>query len=628
MIGALAIPVLIGFGALVVDYGRALNTQSERQRVADLASYAGALAYGASGSTQRMHAAAAHIGALHNVAESAMAIDLIDSPRTSGAKAVNVTIASAQNVLLAKVLQAGDLVIKASASAEVGTASSSGGNGCIIALDSAGTGVTMSGGTSLNVPNCTVASNATITSPCGTKIVTKAALYNSSSPPDQPSWCQTIQKQDGTPAPISKAVTADPLAAHSGVLAAVARFGEQASLNAPARPRAVDGDDLEFDRWDQSKRQALDKALKAQGCRASYSDIWRVTCTSTTLTFGNFLIGSSLTVEFNLSGPASTVYNFKSIRSTGGGNFKFGPGTFNVPGGISLNGDTGSFGAGNFRIGPSSDCGFSLCGNSNGTLSFAGPSDFELSDGLKVSGSNVTTLGTGSSNAYKIGKSQQGQSILVESGTAILSDASATASIFRLWGKVQSGGGTCLTFPAASQHDIMGSIDVSGALELGSGPYTVDGYFGLGQNNGGAVTCQGREISLSARDVTVTLSGKETMSSQACSNTAFCASAGYKNMVLRAPESGKFAQLAVIGPTNIAAGATLTSGASGSNISGAFYFPNAPISMSGGASAQDVCLFLIGSAISISGGSAAASQCDKLLSAGGGSGGKSVRLVR
>ncbi|OLP56787.1 hypothetical protein BJF92_11995 [Rhizobium rhizosphaerae] len=631
LIGALTLPMVIGVGALAVDYGRALNSQAEQQRAADLASYAGALAYGGTKSTDSMRAAVINVAALQKIPASAVVAELVDSPRTSGAKAVNVTITTSGPTFLAKLFGTNALTIQAIASTEIGSGSSGDAAGCVIALDAQGTGVTMSGGTTLNVPNCTVASNATITSPCGTKIVTKGALYNSASPPDQPSWCQTIQKQDGTPAPISKGVTADPLASNPGVLAAVARFNDQPSLQAPAKPATVNGADLVFDPWDTSKQQALKQALAAQGCQASYSDnekLWRVTCTSTSMTFGDLMIGSSLKLEFNLAGPANTTYNFKSIRSTGGGSYAFGPGTFTVSGGISLNGDAGSFGAGTFRIGPATnDCGYSLCGNSNGQLTFAGPSTFELSNGVKVSGSNVTTLGSGTGNSYKIGPSSDGRALFVDSGSAYLSTASSTAQLFRLWGKVQSGGGTCVVFPAASQHDIMGSVDMAGGLEFGSGPYTIDGYMGLGQNNGGSVTCQGKDLSFSGRDVTITLSGKETMTSDACKGTAYCASAGYKDMVMRAPGSGQFAQLAVIGPTKVKAGGTLTAGASGSNISGAFYFPLAPISMSGGASAQDACLFLIGSAISISGGSAAASQCDKLLSSGGGAG-KSAKLVR
>ncbi len=85
-------------------------------------------------------------------------------------------------------------------------------------------------------------------------------------------------------------------------------------------------------------------------------------------------------------------------------------------------------------------------------------------------------------------------------------------------------------------------------------------------------------------------------------------------MILTAPTSGPFAKLAVIGPldTAVHSGASMQAGASGGQISGAFYFPNGPINLSGGAGisggAGD-CLQLIGSSVTLAGGSTAATTC-------------------
>jgi len=45
IMSALMMPGLIGIGALVLDFGYGLLTRIEHQRVADLAAYAGAVAY-------------------------------------------------------------------------------------------------------------------------------------------------------------------------------------------------------------------------------------------------------------------------------------------------------------------------------------------------------------------------------------------------------------------------------------------------------------------------------------------------------------------------------------------------------------------------------------------------------
>ena len=101
--------------------------------------------------------------------------------------------------------------------------------------------------------------------------------------------------------------------------------------------------------------------------------------------------------------------------------------------------------------------------------------------------------------------------------------------------------------------------------------------------------------------------------------SAFCLGAGYSHVTLTAPTSGGAANLAVIGPqssTNTAA-AALTTGATNTRISGAFYFPNGPVTMSGAASLHDTvdtgaCLELIGTQVTLSNGSAAGTTCTGL----------------
>jgi hypothetical protein len=87
------------------------------------------------------------------------------------------------------------------------------------------------------------------------------------------------------------------------------------------------------------------------------------------------------------------------------------------------------------------------------------------------------------------------------------------------------------------------------------------------------------------------------------------------------------ANLVVMGPTasGVTTGATFAEGASNTSISGAFYFPYGPVTLSGGASVGNgtgQCLELIGSQITLSGGTTLASTCSGL--AGGSSGGKMV----
>jgi hypothetical protein len=94
--------------------------------------------------------------------------------------------------------------------------------------------------------------------------------------------------------------------------------------------------------------------------------------------------------------------------------------------------------------------------------------------------------------------------------------------------------------------------------------------------------------------------------------SAFCLGAGYSTVNLTTPTSSSTlgsgtAGLAVIGPQSFSNTATtvFTSGATNTRISGAFYFPNGAVSMSGGATLHDTvdastCLMLVASQVTLS----------------------------
>ena len=105
------------------------------------------------------------------------------------------------------------------------------------------------------------------------------------------------------------------------------------------------------------------------------------------------------------------------------------------------------------------------------------------------------------------------------------------------------------------------------------------------------------------------------MTNYNCSNTALCIGAGFNHVSLVAPASGTYENLAVIGPTSTSntAGVSINEGASATNFGGALYFPNGPLTLSGGASIGNVlgqCFQVVASQIGLTGGtSATTSQC-------------------
>jgi hypothetical protein len=659
---ALTLPILVGVAALVTEYGYSLSVQANNQRTADLAAYAGALAYTSANSSTLMSSAAKRVGELNGVAPASVAVDLVTSPRDSTKSAVKAVITVDNRLFLAPILGVSNTVRIVTVSyAEVG----GGVGGCIIALDATKTGVTLSGGTSINASSCAVSSNARVQVPCGTSITAQSVTYGSTV--SQP--CSGI-----TASSITQSTTQDPLAGNAAIATARARFATLSAQTSPTAPTVnvpTGGYSIDFAYNETStKAQAT-----AAGCSAAKSgSTWTLTCPqgpSQIYNFANLTFGGGINFSFNPSGSAGTTYNFSGPLSVSATTI-FGPGTYNFGGAVSATsygsttfgagtygfaqtfttGGSGtvtfgagnykfakglitggsvvtSFGAGTFEMGRSTTtCNsstFSLCNNSSGATTFAGPSTFKFSGGFSNGGGSTLTMGSGTTNVFQMGPSAAGDAINLLGGSkTYLADATTFELGGNLWGP--SGGGSCLVISAAAQHDIRGNVNLAGAVVMGAGVYTIDGYFALGASGGGGSACTGYTISVKATGVTIVLSGKNTPASGSCAGTAFCVAAGYSNIEITAPTTGALANLAVIGPSSITAGATFAEGGSNGRVSGAFYFPNGPITMSGGAGVAggSTCLQLIGSLVSLSGGTTLASEC---VASAGGSGSR-PRLVQ
>lgn len=714
---AFALPVLLGVGGLVVEYGNGLADDTRNQRVADLASYAGAIAFQETDSQERMTAAARNVAMLNGIAPENVEVTLENSPENGENRRVRAQIRTQRELLLSKFISPrNELEIFAGAMVEVG--GRPGTPGCILALNPTQTGVTLSGGTGITANDCSVSSNNTVTVPCGTYIRTENLNYNSPNPP-------AVGCSNGLTAPgggavtVAKQATPDPLAGHPGIGAAFARFsgfGNLASMVvpvAPTPPAAVSGLPIDF-AWDETKTKNQAIAL---GCTAvKNGSTWVFTCptTKTQINISALTIGGGLALDFALTSPATTTFNFNNfVETANSGTTRFGSGTFNFVNGLktqqttifgdgvfnfgkqatftsnttfgagtfnfadamstagtttfgsgtfnfgkqaTLNSQTTTFGAGTFnftkglhtgggstvtfgkgtfKFGQSDNaCSggtrYSLC-HSGTTLTFDGPSTFEMWAGFYNNGGSTLRLGSGAGNSFKIGPSSNGSGIEVGGGsTTVMADA----SLFQVKGHVNSGagGGSCMVISAAPEHDIDGNLIGAGAVQLGAGVYTVNGYVSFGQG-GGARSCNGQNMTVRGIDVSLIISGKNAPTAWPCNGMAFCIGAGYSNVQLTAPTSGPLARLAVAGPQDSTrtSGALFTGGGSGGKVSGAFYFPNGPVEMSGGADLQgggdpDRCLQLIGSRITLSGGTSTASECIAAVGSEGGTG--RITLIR
>lgn len=629
---ALALPILLGVAGLALEYGSALVARAETQRVADLAVHAGIVAYGKANDPAAMRQAARQVAGLNGVAVEGVEVTL--DPVSSSDAIVRVQITTSRPLILSRVItgtQSQDVTVRAAARLE----RSAGEPACVMALDPGGTGITLSGGTSITATDCSVSSNATVSVSGGARIVTQTVNYDSNTPPTI-SGGASIVAPDGGPAKLVRTRSSDPFADHPAISLARNRLEAVAAMSAPRMPPVPIGPNIEFG-WNNAQTQ--DQAA-AVGCTASRAgSVWSFECPrGASVRLGNLTIGGGLALEFGLNGDADSSYSFSgSIRHTGS-QMRFGPGTYDIAGGISTGGGTSMhFGPGTFRIGRASvGCNwgavrYSICNTS--AMSFDGPSVFELEGGVFNSGGGSLVLGAGTGNSYRIGPATNGEAFSLGGGSStVLADASGETGKFEVVGHTVTGGNSCFVIGASANHDIAGHFQVAGGIVFGRGLYAIDGYLHLGASGGGSSSCLGESISLRALDATFLLSGKRVPGTNTnCHGAAaFCAAGGYSSMRLTAPMSGPFANMAVLGPltSDISAGASFAGGASGSQISGAFYFPNGPITLSGGASAggsSSGCLQLIGARVTLSGGTTAASDC--IMAGGGGSGVAQIRMI-
>ena len=347
---------------------------------------------------------------------------------------------------------------------------------CVLALSSSGQGVSLSGGTNLSAPSCAVASQASVAVPCGTHLTGKDVYYNGSAP--------TVGCSGITGA-IKKVSSSDPLAGNAGVIAA----------NARAVSDETRGPQNAVDAAERAGHLVRVERIAANACRvtatwSSSSSTWAVTCTSGgTYNFGSVSLGGGITVNFNVNGSASTTYNFSGTVTNSGTSLNFGPGTFNLAQGLVTDGgSTTTFGAGTFNIGPGPSCSganYSIC-HTGSSLTFGGPSTFVLTSGVYNSGGETITFGAGSTNSYEIGAASNHNAFYLGGGsTTTLADATGSSSVFQMVGNLVQGGWSRITLPAATTHDINGSVSLSGGLTLGSGLYAIADNLWIGASSGG-----------------------------------------------------------------------------------------------------------------------------------------------
>ena len=161
VLSSIMMVTMAGVAGLVADYGSGLFNRMEDQRIADTAAVAGARVYDETQSSSAVTTAVTNVAALNGISSGSVSSSIGSSPTGDGNQAVTVTISSQAPLTFSRLVSRSSstsLPVQASAIAEM----KPGGAGCVIALNSSGTGVTLTGSGTISAPGCAVASNQTI----------------------------------------------------------------------------------------------------------------------------------------------------------------------------------------------------------------------------------------------------------------------------------------------------------------------------------------------------------------------------------------------------------------------------------------------------------------------------------
>jgi hypothetical protein len=190
---AFGLIVLLGAAGLSVDIGYLRYQRRLLQSAADSAALAGAAQLGAGGGFGQASAAALNDSQLNGFEDGSGDIHVTPTRVTlnTNNNALQVTVANSYPTFFMRIFGGSFAKIAVST---VATAQYIGGRGCIYAL-TGGTGITLSGGGSINVPNCNILSNQNINGR-GAIIAAAVGAHGSSITTTPPAVTGTIRVSD------------------------------------------------------------------------------------------------------------------------------------------------------------------------------------------------------------------------------------------------------------------------------------------------------------------------------------------------------------------------------------------------------------------------------------------------
>ena len=518
ILSGLAITMLLAFASLGAEYGAGLLLQSENQRIADSAAFIAATYCGNNSecsTTATLNTATAiaqNIGALNGIPAADVTPTIVTSPSgISGAEALQVKVSTTKLLMITPIEGAPNfLSLTALSYGQIGAAANASASACVVSL-SATAGISLSGGVSLSAPSCGVATNNTLTVPCGTTLTAKTISYDTTAP--------TVGCSNMTPAAAVKAAVTDPLAGTSQVTAAEGRLSTVTAMTNPTAPTVTVSAASGGTAWPTALTNlgyypTTTVTDATTGCSASWSSsssVWTITgCKAGTYNINTAIVNGPA-MNFMPGGSSSSVYNFNVAVNTNYTTSSFGPGTYNFLQAVTASGTTAfgtqstsggatTFGTGTYNFGSTL--------TTAGTTVF-GAGNFNFAQGVTVAGTTIfgavtapasgattatTTFATGS-YTYNFAKGLTaggGATTAFNYGTFNFGPTSASCtngyaysicntstlltfegpSTFKTSSGIYSGGGTVLTLGSGSSSNSyqIGKAGDGNALNFGGGP--------------------------------------------------------------------------------------------------------------------------------------------------------------
>jgi Flp pilus assembly protein TadG len=341
---ALMAPLLAGVVALGAEVSGWSAAKLDLQRTADAAALAGAITYNfTNGNTTAAATAASNLAQMNglSVAQITPAPSAVPPVKTGSRGSIQVNVQKVLPLSMARIISSQTSVtVKAVSTAELiantttTTTAGSGGQPCLLALQSAangGTGITANGSITVNAPGCTLVSNATFNDAGGSSL-TMSGIYAVSTV-TIPCWATingTSSNNGCSPWPASGMLQANT-AVHSGATAVPDPYGSNTAMQAAiANASATTGPSI---------------ACSNQNCTATQNG----TQTALPSASGSAVYGSYCTGQ----GTSSVTCNMRpgnygsfNVSSGGPYYFNFAAGGYVFNGNVSLNNNTTTNGTG------------------------------------------------------------------------------------------------------------------------------------------------------------------------------------------------------------------------------------------------------------------------------------------